>query len=750
MSQIIDLGKLRFTYTGVYSSGTAYEFNDVVSYGGNLYHYKFATTQTGILPTNTTYWNLILSGIKYAGTWSSGNSYKVGEAVVNGGKLFLAIQDVPSISNNITNTSFWVLISDGIQYEGEYSGATAYQKGDVVAYGGSAYIAKTATTGNIPTDITFWDVLVNGAFPDQAGNADKLLTTNGSSASWTNSPSVSSLTTSGDVTAGDTLYVGSGAAAFETSAALTDAAAVFKTTGGESSFAQIAFTNAESTSSTDIIAYMDNGDDSEGWVGIGITGSQFDDATYGITGPGDGYIFHETKAGATGPEYTGNLVIATGANGSENKLIFAAGGFDSGLTQMEITPGVNVHIEIPTPSTSATTGALTVVGGVGIQGDMYIAGAVNIIGNLTFGGGSTTTENLNVTSPIIFAGVGNLTDTVDLGVVGEYTVPVSPITATITNKALTSDVATLTTSSAHTFRPGDVVVITDVDATFNGTYQIIATPLSTTFTYAKVAANVSSTAVSPTGSASVSARREFSGAVRDASDGVFKIFTGAVTKPTSTINFSEAGLAYAPVRIGAATVGGNVAITGTLSSTDDFAVGNNFTVDGPTGNTGVGGTLSVTSTTTLTGLLTANGGITSSGALTFTGGANFSGTTDVQELREQVVPVTLSSNTGTLDWTAGNIYYIEVAPTANMTFNVTNVPTDINKIMTINVLVTQGATGRIPATFQIGGVGQTIRWVGGAAPTPTSSAGKIDIFSFTLQRTAGGAWIVYATSSLNF
>jgi hypothetical protein len=85
-----------------------------------------------------------------------------------------------------------------------------------------------------------------------------------------------------------------------------------------------------------------------------------------------------------------------------------------------------------------------------------------------------------------------------------------------------------------------------------------------------------------------------------------------------------------------------------------------------------------------------------------------------------------------------------------MTFNVTNVPTDINKIMTINVLVTQGATGRIPSTFQIGGSGQTIRWVGGNAPTPTSSAGKIDIFSFTMQRTSGGAWIVYGAASTNF
>jgi hypothetical protein len=43
------------------------------------------------------------------------------------------------------------------------------------------------------------------------------------------------------------------------------------------------------------------------------------------------------------------------------------------------------------------------------------------------------------------------------------------------------------------------ITITDVDATFNGTYRITAVPTTTTFTYAKVATNVTSTAVSPVG-----------------------------------------------------------------------------------------------------------------------------------------------------------------------------------------------------------------------------------------------------------
>jgi hypothetical protein len=73
------------------------------------------------------------------------------------------------------------------------------------------------------------------------------------------------------------------------------------------------------------------------------------------------------------------------------------------------------------------------------------------------------------------------------------------ITVSINNKALTSNVATLTTSAAHGLSIGMEIVITGVDATFNGTYRITTIPTTTTFTYAKVATNVASTAVSPVG-----------------------------------------------------------------------------------------------------------------------------------------------------------------------------------------------------------------------------------------------------------
>ena len=76
-----------------------------------------------------------------------------------------------------------------------------------------------------------------------------------------------------------------------------------------------------------------------------------------------------------------------------------------------------------------------------------------------------------------------------------------PITYSISNKILTTNVATLTTSTnPHTFTVGMTVDVSGVDATFNGSYTITAVT-ATTFSYAKTATNVPTAAVSPVGTA---------------------------------------------------------------------------------------------------------------------------------------------------------------------------------------------------------------------------------------------------------
>jgi hypothetical protein len=71
----------------------------------------------------------------------------------------------------------------------------------------------------------------------------------------------------------------------------------------------------------------------------------------------------------------------------------------------------------------------------------------------------------------------------------------------INNKVLLSNVATLTTASAHGYEIGQQVTVSSVDATFNGTFTITNVPSTTTFSYAKTATNVTTAAVSPVGAA---------------------------------------------------------------------------------------------------------------------------------------------------------------------------------------------------------------------------------------------------------
>lgn len=71
-------------------------------------------------------------------------------------------------------------------------------------------------------------------------------------------------------------------------------------------------------------------------------------------------------------------------------------------------------------------------------------------------------------------------------------------TRTVTTKALTDNVATLTFSASHTIVEGDLVTVSDVDSTFNGEVLVTDVPSSTQISYAVTAANVGSTASSGT------------------------------------------------------------------------------------------------------------------------------------------------------------------------------------------------------------------------------------------------------------
>lgn len=66
---------------------------------------------------------------------------------------------------------------------------------------------------------------------------------------------------------------------------------------------------------------------------------------------------------------------------------------------------------------------------------------------------------------------------------------------TITYTELTSDVATITTASNHGLSVNDEVVISGAtNSTFNGVYTVASVPTTTSFTFAKIHADIASTA----------------------------------------------------------------------------------------------------------------------------------------------------------------------------------------------------------------------------------------------------------------
>jgi hypothetical protein len=565
-----------------------------------------------------------------------------------------------------------------------------------------------------------------------------------------------------NITVNDNIYLGTLAEGFATTASLTNPTLVVTTT--KTDYAQIAFSNRSShaDASTDLILYSNNGTDASGYIDMGITSSNFADPDFTITGKGDGYIFM-VGADASATDL-GNLVLATSDTGTQNKIIFAAGGLSSDNRQMTITPDVNVHIEIPTPSTSPTTGALTVVGGVGISGD------VNINGAITFGGAGTSvsTANLSVTDPLLFVGNANAGDAVDLGFIGEYSTAFSTITKTVSNKALTSNVATITTSTTHGFAVGDYVVLSGVDATFNGTYLIASVPTTTTFTFAKTNANVTSAAA--TGSAAASTKRRFAGIARDASDGIIKVFEDATTKPTSTINFSEAGLIYGDFQVGAFTA--SSATIGNVSNTElQYLDGVTSAIQTQIDSKATASLYAALASPTLTGTplaptaavdtnttqIATTAYVVGQSYLKASAAASvYAPLTSAPLLKPvltsafETVTTSATAATGTVnvDINTSAVKYFTSNASADWTFNFRgDGSTTLNSLLsngqsaTVAFLVTNGSTAYKPTVFQVDGSAVTPKWNGGTAPS-AGNANSIDSYTFTIIKTASATFTV--------
>ena len=148
-------------------------------------------------------------------------------------------------------------------------------------------------------------------------------------------------------------------------------------------------------------------------------------------------------------------------------------------------------------------------------------------------------------------------------------------------------------------------------------------------------------------------------------------------------------------------------------------------------------TLNSDGSTTLSGLLTVSNSVSVANSLTITG------ISTVRSILETAnVSATAATGTINIDALVADVLYFTANSTANCTVNLrANSSVTANSIMsvgqslTVAFMMTNNATPFVANAFSIDGSAQTIKWLGGTAPT-AGSASAVDMYVYTTIKTS--------------
>jgi len=148
---------------------------------------------------------------------------------------------------------------------------------------------------------------------------------------------------------------------------------------------------------------------------------------------------------------------------------------------------------------------------------------------------------------------------------------------------------------------------------------------------------------------------------------------------------------------------------------------------------------------------------TFSGANSFTNKQTFTGSSSVisskfaNALEGVTVSATAATGTINYDVTTQSVLYYTSNASANWTLNfrassgtTLNTAMATGEAITVVFMVTQGSTAYYNSAVTIDGTSVTPKWQGGSAPT-TGNASSIDIYSYTIIKTASATYTVLAS-----
>jgi hypothetical protein len=157
-------------FKGNYAASTHYKLNDVVKYGARQFRcttqHTSAAAVSGVAILNSANFELYIDATDYKGTYTTDTYYKVNDVVKYGGSLYICIDaHTSSASASSFDETKFDAYTEGLQFEDTWSVATAYEKGDVVTYGGYAYVAAQEVAAGQAAPIASganWDLVVPG------------------------------------------------------------------------------------------------------------------------------------------------------------------------------------------------------------------------------------------------------------------------------------------------------------------------------------------------------------------------------------------------------------------------------------------------------------------------------------------------------------------------------------------------------------------------------------------------------------
>jgi hypothetical protein len=137
----------------VWEPSAQYSAGSIVSYGGNLYicvtaHTASATAALG-LENDIVNWNLYSTANTFKfSVWTPSVRYKANDVVKLGANVYKSIIGHTSTSTFADDLANWNLFIEGFETGGLWDNGSTYQLGDIVLYGGSRYVSVIANNSN--------------------------------------------------------------------------------------------------------------------------------------------------------------------------------------------------------------------------------------------------------------------------------------------------------------------------------------------------------------------------------------------------------------------------------------------------------------------------------------------------------------------------------------------------------------------------------------------------------------------------